>query len=92
MTFPWHTFIINVLGALALGLIVGFSEKSGQYTGNLLFFAGVGFCGGFTTFSTFSYENYTLIKSNMIFLSMTYTIASVIGGIIAAYLGYTASK
>ncbi|MDX1408132.1 MAG: fluoride efflux transporter CrcB [Saprospiraceae bacterium] len=56
---PLGTIIANILACLALGLVVGWSMKSSEHRVAQLLFA-VGFCGGFSTFSTFSLENVTL--------------------------------
>lgn len=55
--FPWGTFIINVLGSLLLGVLLGSRAPS-----PIVLLLGTGFCGGFTTFSTFSYETVRLVE------------------------------
>jgi fluoride exporter len=59
--FPLLTLITNVLGALLIGLIAGLAQRRGLPPGALLFWK-TGVCGGFTTFSTFSLEAYTLFQ------------------------------
>lgn len=72
--FPFLTLITNFIGALAIGFVVGIvSEKSP----NTLLFWKTGVCGGFTTFSTFSLEAFSLFEKKMYFLGGLYVILSV---------------
>jgi CrcB protein len=61
-TFPLETLIINVVGCLLIGLLAGLSEARGIFTGSTRAFLLIGFLGGFTTFSTFGYETFQLIR------------------------------
>ena len=60
--FPLATFLTNLLGAIAIGLVIGVSERFPQLPRELVLFLKTGFCGGFTTFSTFSLETLTLLE------------------------------
>ncbi|MCU0408539.1 MAG: fluoride efflux transporter CrcB, partial [Bacteroidales bacterium] len=75
--FPWGTFAVNVAGCLLIGLIYGFSEKSSLLTTGWKMFLAVGFCGGFTTFSTFANENIALLRDGELFYFFLYTALSV---------------
>lgn len=86
-SFPIGTWVINITGSFLLGLITQLylSNHIGE---SLLLFGGVGFCGAFTTFSTFGYETITLIQSNKIKLAIIYVLSSIIVGFISAMIGF----
>lgn len=86
-TLPWATFTVNILGCLLVGLILGILNKAGIVSPKINAFFVVGFCGGFTTFSTFSYESFTLGMNGELFTSLLYMAASIIFGLIAVWLG-----
>ena len=65
--FPFGTFFVNITGCLLIGLIYGFSERSSLLTAEWKMFLAVGFCGGFTTFSTFANENLALLRDGAFF-------------------------
>ena len=73
LNFPLSTLLINFIGAFLIGLI---SQTSTNFNFNLFF--KVGLCGGFTTFSTFSLETFTMIESGKMFLAIIYSLASVL--------------
>ncbi|MCR5482517.1 MAG: fluoride efflux transporter CrcB [Clostridia bacterium] len=76
--FPFHTFLINLAGAVIIGFLVGMFEKDESVPAWVSPFAKVGFCGGFTTFSTFSLETVTLFENNKYLLGILYAAASCI--------------
>ena len=65
--FPFGTFLVNISGCFLIGLIYGFSERSSLLTQGWKMFLAVGFCGGFTTFSTFANENLALLRDGDFF-------------------------
>ncbi|MCZ2343703.1 MAG: fluoride efflux transporter CrcB [Bacteroidales bacterium] len=81
--FPWHTFGINVLGSFLLGLFAVWYKSHSQSHWWLLL--GTGFCGGFTTFSTFSLETLALIERDRWGSAMFYAFGSVAVGLVAAW-------
>ena len=89
-TFPMATFITNVLGCLIIGVLIGYFSKNGNQ--GLQFLLITGFCGGYTTFSTFAAENIALWQSHNYLTLAAYTVASVLLGFGAVALGLMLSK
>ena len=85
--FPFGTFIVNILGCFLIGLFYGISEKQNIMTSEWRMFLTIGFCGGFTTFSSFTNENITLLKDGNFIYFALYTSLSVFLGLMATYLG-----
>ena len=86
-TFPLGTFLVNVSGCLLIGLFYALSEKGNLISPEWRLFLTTGFCGGYTTFSTFAYENANLMRSSDFLYVGLYTIGSVVLGIAAVFLG-----
>ena len=91
-TFPWATFVANMLGCLLIGLISGWLIKSQLIRSDLSLLLLTGFCGGFTTFSTFSHESYTLFKTNQYTQLFLYNASSIFLGVLLVGIGYLMSK
>ena len=86
--FPWATLTVNLVGCLLIGLLWGVFSKNGTEGSNWALFLTVGFCGGFTTFSTFSKEALVMLQSGNLWGFVGYIAASVIVGIALVALGY----
>ena len=85
---PWMTWGINLLGSLALGYLLGLSDRTlGSWSPELRILLGAGFCGGFTTFSTFSAEALGLLRSAAYLEATLYILLSVGLGLGASLLG-----
>ena len=76
------TFLVNIAGSFAMGLLVSCCGQSPW-----LLMATVGICGGFTTFSTFSYESLQLLQQGHYILFLLYVMASLLVGLLAVWLG-----
>ena len=86
--FPLTTFIINITGSFIIGLVMAYSLKYESFALNWKLFLATGICGGFTTFSAFSFENLQLLQQGKLGMFVLYTIGSLLLGIAAAWLGF----
>lgn len=84
---PYGTLLVNIIGSFLIGIMIGLTLKNNLLTQNQTLFLAVGFCGGFTTFSTFAYENSNLIKNGDYFNLAIYLSSSIVFAILAVFLG-----
>lgn len=86
--FPFGTFMANMLGCVVIGAFLGLFYKHADIPKEWYLFGVTGFCGGLTTFSTFSSENLQMLQQGNISLSLIYIGVSVILGLLAVLLGF----
>ena len=90
--FPWGTFTANIAGCLFIGILWGVTNRYPNMSQAFTLMLMVGFCGGFTTFSTLSKEGLAMLQSNNYILFLIYTLGSVALGLMAVGLGYVVTK
>ena len=90
--FPYVTLMINVLGSFAIGLIAAVAAKRADIDPRLVLFLRVGLCGGFTTFSTFSSETFSLLRAGSSVGAAAYVLLSVLLGVLAVFLAHALVK
>ena len=91
VAFPWGTMAVNVAGCFLIGLLSGLS-LGGQISPTTKLILVTGFCGGFTTFSTFMNENLLLGRDGSILSAVLYTLLSLALGLLAVVAGYQVVK
>lgn len=90
--FPLGTLIINLTGSLLIGLFFGYIEKNHWFSPEVRLFLTIGFCGSFTTFSTFAFENLEMLRSGNYMNFAIYTGLSVGLAIVLVWVGYLIAK
>ena len=91
VSFPVGTLVVNLLGSLAIGFLCGLFEKVST-AHQIRLFIFIGILGGFTTFSTFSIENFNLINSGYYKIAALNVLVTNIGGILLAFIGFFSSQ
>ena len=90
--FPINTFLVNMIGSFLIGIIFGYLNENNYINNNIILFLVIGFCGGLTTFSSFTYDSYELISFEKFFFLIIYNFLSIIIGIALVYFGLWLSK
>lgn len=90
--FPIATFAVNVSGSFLIGLLYALYDKTGSLSPSVLLFLTTGLCGGFTTFSSFTYENLLLMKNGQYMMAAVYIVGSLVLGMISVIAGYAVGK
>ena len=85
--FPFATLIANALGALIIGFLAGCAIQLDSFPANLNLLLKTGFCGGFTTFSTFAYETGSMMEKGQTGLALLYVVLSAVLGVLAVFAG-----
>jgi len=90
--FPYGTFAVNITGAFLIGLIMELALRSTMISANLRTGLTVGFLGGLTTFSTFSYETFRLLEDGEFIIAAGNVLASVVVCLAFTWLGIVAAR
>ncbi|NNE91309.1 MAG: fluoride efflux transporter CrcB [Verrucomicrobiales bacterium] len=91
VAFPWGIFAANVIGCLIIGILYGVAEARGMFSEMTRLLVFTGFLGSFTTFSTFGWNTFELFKSGQPGTAFANVLASVIAGLLAVWIGYSAA-
>lgn len=86
--YPYGTTTINVLGCFFIGLVAGLTESRALLTPEIRIFLQIGVLGGFTTFSTFGYETFALLRDGQFVLGISNVLLQVLVGLLAVWIGY----
>jgi CrcB protein len=92
ISFPYGTFFVNVVGCLLIGIFFGISEKANVLSPEARLFLTTGFCGGFTTFSTFALDGLMLLRDAQYFYFIFYVVLSILLGLAATFAGIALIK
>src|SRR5262245_42622099 len=90
--FPFGTLAVNMLGSFVIGVVMALALERGVVGPTARLFLTVGFCGGFTTMSTFSYETLALLRDGQAAFALCNMAASLGGSLIAVWVGYTVGR
>jgi CrcB protein len=90
--FPWGTLVINVTGSLVLGFLMRYALATPGVSVEMRALLTTGFCGGYTTFSTYSYETATLIEDGQLGRAGTYALASVLVALAGTFGGFALAR
>lgn len=90
--FPVGTFSVNIIGSFIIGVVYALIARKTGASENWILFIGTGFCGGFTTFSAFAFENISLLNQRMGVTSILYVVSSVTLGLLAVVGGMASQK
>ena len=91
-SFPVATLLVNIVGSLAIGFIAGIAMKDADFPVGWKLFLATGICGGFTTFSAFSLDNYELLQQGKTLLMIAYIISSIVLGLLLTFAGVYLAK
>jgi fluoride exporter len=90
--FPFATLTVNILGSFLIGLLSELAVSTTLVSPEARLFLVTGFCGGFTTFSAYMFENTALLKDGQLFYAAIYLAGSIAGGLVALYTGTLLAK
>jgi CrcB protein len=90
--FPWGTLLINITGSLLLGFIIRYATATPSMSLELRLMLTTGFCGGYTTFSSYSYETAVLLENGSYGRAAIYSLGSVVLGLFAIFAGFMLAR
>lgn len=90
--FPWGTAAVNLIGCVVIGFLGGLVEYRGMFSTDARAFLMIGMLGGLTTFSTFGYETYELIRSGQMTAATANVLLQVLVGVAGVWLGHSAAR
>lgn len=91
-SIPYGTLTANVVGSVLIGIVLGYAMRNAMLSQHMTLLLATGFCGGFTTFSTFAFENQTFLKNGDFLSFGLYTIGSFVLALAAIFLGLWIAK
>lgn len=91
-TFPYGTLIVNTIGCLVIGLLSGLVDTRQMFTPEIRVFIFIGVLGGFTTFSTFGYDTFGLLRNGQMMLGSVNVLLQIFLGLSCVWLGYNLSR
>jgi CrcB protein len=92
VTFPWGTLVVNVTGCLLIGFFIRYSLATPAVSAEMRAVLTIGFCGGYTTFSTFSFETAALLEEGQYERAGAYVAGSVVLSLIATFAGFLLAR
>ncbi|MEP7088335.1 MAG: fluoride efflux transporter CrcB [Gemmatimonadota bacterium] len=90
--FPWGTLLINITGSLLLGFIIRYAMATPSMSIELRLMLTTGFCGGYTTFSAYSYETAMMLESGSYMRAAIYSLGSVVLAVLATFAGFMLAR
>jgi CrcB protein len=90
--FPWGTLVVNVTGSLLLGFILRYAFATPGVSVELRALLTTGFCGGYTTFSTYSYETAALLEDGLYERAALYAFGSMVVALAATFCGFVLAR
>jgi CrcB protein len=92
LSFPWGTLLINISGSLLLGFLIRYALSTPTISVELRAMLTTGFCGGYTTFSSYSYETAAMIEDGQFGRASIYAVASVLLALLATFCGFILAR
>jgi fluoride exporter len=90
--FPFATFVVNIIGCFIIGCVYAIAQRNNFFDLNFKLLLTAGLCGGFTTFSAFSWEGFQMLQQNKFGLFAIYVSASILLGLFATWLGFVINR